>query len=85
VPGTSVTVLFFAGARDAAGRSKLQLGTPEGTTVGEMADHLAQEFGPGFRSLMARCALWVNGDPAAASTVLHEGDELAVLPPVSGG
>ena len=80
-----VTVLFFASARDAAGRSKLQLGIPEGTTVSEMADRLSQEFGPALGSLMARCALWVNGDPATSSTVLREGDELAVLPPVSGG
>ena len=53
--------------------------------MGEMADRLAEAFGPDLGTLMALCALWVNGDPATSSTVLHEGDEIAVLPPVSGG
>lgn len=78
-------MLFFASARDAAGRSRARIATPDGTTVGEMADRLAEAFGPDLGALMARCALWVNGDPATSATVLHEGDEIAVLPPVSGG
>lgn len=82
---TAVTVLFFASAREVAGRARAEMSAPDGTTVAGMTDRIVDQFGPQLRPLLAGCALWVNGAPVTASTVLQAGDELAVLPPVSGG
>lgn len=48
---------------------------------------LRARYGPGFAAVLDASRVWVNGDePAAGSaTPLRPGDELAVLPPVSGG
>lgn len=44
-------------------------------------------FGPAFGDVLAISRIWVNGDepPDGDATRLREGDEVAVLPPVSGG
>jgi molybdopterin converting factor subunit 1 len=81
----TIRVLLFAGAREAAGRSRAEFPAPTSTTVGELADRLVREFGPDLDAVLPSCALWVNGEPAGASTELRDGDEVAVLPPVSGG
>jgi molybdopterin converting factor small subunit len=51
-----------------------------------MAQAVAR-YGPGFEALLATARVWVNGDEPVAgdATVLDAGDEVAVLPPVSGG
>jgi molybdopterin synthase sulfur carrier subunit len=48
---------------------------------------MAGRYGTEFAAVLARSRVWINGDEAAEgpSTELHEGDEVAVLPPVSGG
>lgn len=58
-----------------------------GTTVGELAVGLDRRYGAGFAAVRAAARLWVNGDEPArgAATVLVDDDEVAVLPPVSGG
>ena len=38
-----------------------------------------------FAALMPTCRIWVNGEPAEGGTTVAETDEVAVLPPVSGG
>ena len=43
------------------------------------------EFGEDFRRGLTRSAVWVNGDPAESDHALEDGDEVAVIPPVSGG
>ncbi len=53
-----------------------------------MADVLAEataRYGEGFAALLPTCKVWVNGDPAEPGTPVHAADEVAVLPPVSGG
>lgn len=74
-----VTLLLFAGVRERAGRSSLELDLPEGATA---ADALAavQELAPGVPLVLA-----VNREYATPHTALQAGDELAVVPPVSGG
>lgn len=100
VPVT-ITVLFFAGARELAGTSRLEVELPvvtrsgDAPTLADLPELLGPELlGPespeGHRSgrlgpLMASCALWVNQSPAGPRTPLSPGDEVAVLPPVSGG
>ncbi|WP_051221751.1 molybdenum cofactor biosynthesis protein MoaE [Conexibacter woesei] len=74
-----VSVRLFAGLREAAGRDELELELPDGARV---ADALAQvqHLAPGTSLVLA-----VNREYAARDVVLVEGDELAVVPPVSGG
>jgi molybdopterin synthase sulfur carrier subunit len=56
-------------------------------TLGEVLELMAGRYGTEFAAVLARSRVWINGDeaPDGASTELHEGDEVAVLPPVSGG
>jgi sulfur-carrier protein len=77
-----VTVLFFAGAREAAGTRRASFQSP---TVAKLIEQLRSEYGAGLDSLLPTCAIWVNGSPATPGTELQDGDEVAVLPPVSGG
>ncbi|MGH9087802.1 MAG: MoaD/ThiS family protein [Acidimicrobiales bacterium] len=76
-------VLLFGPARDlAGGAARTDL---DGTTVGEVVAAGAARFGPAFADLCERSQVWVNGDPAAAADAVAPADEIAVLPPVSGG
>lgn len=76
------TLRLFASARDAAGTGRDVVG---GTTVAEVLDEAARRYGDTFTSLLPTCRVWVNGEPAPADAEVHEADEVAVLPPVSGG
>jgi molybdopterin converting factor small subunit len=82
--GQPVTVLFFASAREAAGARSAPLGAV-GSTVAELTGELVATYGPGFGRVLRTCAIWVNGEPAPPLYVLRAGDEVAVVPPVSGG
>ena len=73
---------MFAQARESAGTSEA---TVEGSTLGEVLDAAAERYGPHFAAVLATSAVWINGDPADRDTLVGEGDEVAVLPPVSGG
>jgi sulfur-carrier protein len=77
-------VLFFAGASEAAGvRSAKFDGSVR--TVGDLVEQLFATYGAHFQAVASTCAIWVNGLPVQPGTMVHEGDEVAVLPPVSGG
>jgi molybdopterin converting factor small subunit len=81
---TQVTVLLFAGAREAAGTGRTNAAAA-GHTVDELLDDLCSTYGEALRKVLPACAVWVNRSPAPPDTVLTEGDEVALLPPVSGG
>ena len=51
----------------------------------EILSAARQRFGPSFAAVLATSRVWVNGEPAEAGTAVAGGDEVAVLPPVSGG
>ncbi len=80
-----VRLRLFARAREAAGTNELL--ADAGSTLGELLDTARARFGTDFAAVLERSRIWVNGDDAAdgLATVLHDGDEVAVLPPVSGG
>jgi molybdopterin converting factor small subunit len=82
--GQLVTVLFFASAREAAGTASAPFASA-GRTVAQLAGMLVATYGPDLERVLSTCAIWVNGAAAAPSYVLCAGDEVAVLPPVSGG
>ncbi|MCB0998359.1 MAG: MoaD/ThiS family protein [Acidimicrobiales bacterium] len=73
---------LFASAREAAGRGSDVL---DGETVGEVLDRAVDRYGAAFASVLTTCKVWVNGDEAERSSAVSPTDEVAVLPPVSGG
>lgn len=79
-----ITVKLFATAREAGGRDQEILETPDGTTVAEAREVLRSHF-PSLAGILADCAVAVNRAFATGDKVLQDGDELAILPPVSGG
>ena len=73
---------MFAALREAADASEVEA---SGKTVGEVVDALSAAYGERFGSIAAVSSFVVNGERAGRSTVIAEGDEVALLPPVSGG
>ena len=57
----------------------------DGETVGEVLANASATYGEEFESLIPVCRVWVNGEAADAATEVRDGDEVALLPPVSGG
>ena len=80
----TIKVKLFAVVREQAGHSELRLDLPAGATVAAARDALAAAV-PAVKDHLRRCAFAVNQTYAAADSVLRDGDELAVIPPVSGG
>jgi len=79
-----VAVHLFARARELAGADTLEVELPSGATVAELRSVLVERV-PALGPLLAVSAIAVNHDFAPASCVLKESDEVAVIPPVSGG
>lgn len=79
-----VTVLLFAAAREAAGRSRQELPWREGLTAAVVWESLLTEH-PALAALAPSISVAVNHRFVPRDTVLTPGDELAFLPPVSGG
>jgi molybdopterin converting factor small subunit len=75
-------VRMFASARTAAGCGRDEV---PGDTVADVLAAAQRRYGPAFTDVLATCRIWVNGEPADASTAVDATDEVAVLPPVSGG
>ena len=76
------TLRLFAAARTAAGTGRDQV---EGADVGQVLGAARARYGEGFAAVLGTCRIWVNGEPADEATPVSPGDEVAVLPPVSGG
>ncbi len=74
-------VLLFAALRDAAGPS-VEVNLPAGATVRELRAELARVLPA---ALLARSAIAVNHEYAEDERAVAPGDEVAVIPPVSGG
>ncbi len=79
-----VSVKLFAILRDRAGVGELDLELAAGATVADAAEALGERL-PALRGLAARVAYAVNRSYVKAATELSDGDELALIPPVSGG
>lgn len=76
------TLRLFASAREAAGTARDDV---PGATVDEVLDAACQRYGEGFAAVLRTCRVWVNGEPADGADPVSPTDEVAVLPPVSGG
>jgi molybdopterin converting factor subunit 1 len=80
-----VEVRLFAILRERAGTSSVSLELDEGATVQQAVDTLAHDHGLGEVINRMQVAKAVNREYASNDSTLHEGDELALIPPVSGG
>ncbi len=79
-----VTVKFFAIAREAVGSGELRVRLGDRATLRDLLDAVRAEH-PGLKAFEGSLLLAVNHEFAEPDTVLREGDEVAVMPPVSGG
>ena len=77
-----VRVLLFGMLKDLAGRASDSLNLPENATLADVLNHYEPSIP---RNLMSSLAMSVNREYAAPDTRLNPGDEIALLPPVSGG
>ncbi len=79
-----VRLLYFASFRDAAGRPEELRHLPDGATVGDLWGTLQREQAH-FAAFRRMPPAAVNRRREPADRMLREGDEVAFLPPVSGG
>jgi len=75
-------VRLFASLREEAGASRVEA---DGATVGDIVDALSARYGPRFARVAAVGTFVVNGEGAGREAAVSAGDEVALLPPVSGG
>jgi molybdopterin synthase catalytic subunit len=80
----TIRVKLFAVVRERAGTSDMTLDLPSGAKVSDARESLSAMI-PSIRDLLTRTAFAINQDYATLSNALRDGDELAVIPPVSGG
>jgi MoaD family protein len=80
---TMATLRLFASVREAAGGERSL--TIAGDTVNDVIQAASDKFGDHFAALLPTCKVWVNGEPAELDTAIVDADEVAILPPVSGG
>lgn len=80
----TVTIKLFAAYQDAFATPELVLTLPDATTVGAVRDRLIQEH-PELAQWRDLTRFGVNLEFVEAQTPLHDGDELVLIPPVSGG
>ncbi|MDE3195171.1 MAG: molybdenum cofactor biosynthesis protein MoaE [Acidobacteriota bacterium] len=80
----TIKVLFFGLLKDVCGRAEDVLELPAGSTLRSVFDRYAAEF-PKLGGMAKTTVLARNHEFASPDDVLAEGDEVALLPPVSGG
>lgn len=73
---------LFAQAREAAGTSSVEL---DGASVGDVLAAASALFGSDFDQVVENSKVWLNGEPTDVAVGVGADDEVAVLPPISGG
>ncbi|MDG2111285.1 MAG: MoaD/ThiS family protein [Actinomycetota bacterium] len=79
---SAVTLRLFAGAREAAGTGRHSF---DAATVRDVLDQATDAFGSDFAAVLGASRVWLNGEAVEGDQAVADGDEVAVLPPVSGG
>ena len=79
-----IRVLFFGQLKDLAGRASDSISLPEGATHSDLLAHYESGF-PRLKALLPAVALSINQEYAPPHSALRDQDEVALLPPVSGG
>jgi molybdopterin synthase sulfur carrier subunit len=80
----TVVVKLFAAYQEAYGVPELRWSFPEGTVVGAVCDRILQEH-PELAPWQPLTRFGINLQFVAADTPLQDGDEVVLIPPVSGG
>ena len=75
-------VRLFANLRELAGTSTVDV---DASTVGGVIEELVERYGPEFNAALSTARIWKNGDEAGTADPVDDRDEVAVIPPVSGG
>ena len=76
------TLRLFASIREIAGTNSLEV---DANNVSDVITEACSQFGDEFVALVPSCRIWVNGNPAELTDSVTAQDEIALLPPVSGG
>lgn len=79
-----ISALFFASYRDVAGADQVSVDLPSGASIDDLVGHLRSQGGA-WIELPRRPAVALNLVYSELSAVLSDGDEVAFIPPVSGG
>jgi molybdopterin converting factor small subunit len=77
-----VSLRLFGPARQAAGTASV---TVPGHSISEVIAAAEEQFGEAFSQVLAVSNVWLNGEPVQPDARVNDGDEVAVIPPVSGG
>jgi molybdopterin converting factor subunit 1 len=80
----NVQVKLFAVARQIVGNGTASVELPDSATVGDLRDAMAREY-PALSVTLASVVFAVNAEYATDQTCLAANDEIACIPPVSGG
>lgn len=80
--GPVAVLRLFAQARESAGAGSVEM---PGDTVGDVLDSAVERFGDPFQQILVGSKVWLNGNPVDRQAPVDADDEVAVLPPVSGG
>ena len=75
-------LLFLGPAREAAGRNRDELSA---ATVGELLARCVERYGPDFERVLTVSQIWLNAEETTLETAVGPYDEVAVVPPISGG
>jgi molybdopterin converting factor subunit 1 len=81
---TTVNVRLFAGLHDLVGKRDLVLKLPDGATIGDLRDQLGEQY-PVVQAFLGTLVCAVDEEYVPSEHVLSEGDNVALIPPVSGG
>ncbi|MGB1931072.1 MAG: MoaD/ThiS family protein [Mariniblastus sp.] len=80
----NIKIKLFAAAREMNDTGELTLDVPVGCVVKEMKRRVSDDY-PNMSELIMRSAVSLNREFATDESVVCEGDEIALIPPVSGG
>jgi|TARA_B100001250_G_scaffold67781_1_gene54314 molybdopterin converting factor small subunit len=73
---------LFASVKQMAGTGSVIL---SGATVADVVEEASQRYGAEFSDMARNCRIWLNGNPTEINTPVNDDDEIALLPPISGG
>lgn len=79
-----VRVRLFAGLRELIGQQEITVDLPEGASVGDLREKLRRDI-PRLASFLPSLVCAVNEEYRLPEYPLHDGDEVALIPPISGG
>jgi molybdopterin converting factor subunit 1 len=79
-----IRVRLFAAAREIVGQGEVAIEMKDGSTVGDLMESVFSRH-PGLKGMAESLVFAVNRELAERSAGLQDGDEVGVIPPVSGG